>query len=126
MQFLLDENVPVSVADVLRRHGHTVEFVREILPPTSPDPMVATVSEEIGTVLISHDKDFRSIAPRIPVGRRRFRRLSRIALTCSEPQAAQRMEKAMSLVETEYEIAQQSQDKRMIVVIGNSFIKTER
>ncbi len=32
----------------------------------------------------------------------------------------------MGLIEAEYEIAQNSHDKRMIVAIGNSFIRTER
>lgn len=75
---LLDHNVPDSVADVFRAHGHTVRHVRDILPTDSPDPLVATVSEEDGTVLVSCDRDFKLIAPRIPRGHRaRFRRLSR-------------------------------------------------
>ncbi len=80
MHFLLDENVPNSVAAVLGGHGHEVSSVRDIMPVASPDPVVATVSEEMDAILVSHDKDFRSIAPRIHVNRARFRRLSRIAL----------------------------------------------
>jgi hypothetical protein len=58
--------------------------------------------------------------------RARFRRLSRISLECSEPQAAQRVEEAMSLIELEYEKAQLRADKRMIVVIKNNVINTVR
>jgi hypothetical protein len=126
MHFLLDENVPHSVAGVLERSGHSVEFVVEILPRGAADPIVATLSETIGAVLVSADNDFKSLAPRIQIGRGRYRRLSRIALLCGEPQAAQRIEKAMSLVEAEFEIAQQSPDRRMIVAIGRSYIRTER
>lgn len=126
MHFFLDENVPVSVAQVLRERGHEVSFVVDILAVGSPDPVVATASEELSAVLVSADRDFKSIGARIQMGRIRYSRLSRVALMCNEPQASQRMEKAIGLIESEYEIAQNSHDKRMIVAIGNSFIRTDR
>jgi predicted nuclease of predicted toxin-antitoxin system len=127
LRLLLDHNVPDSVADVFRGRGHSVVLVRDILPIDSPDQLIAAVSEEDGAVLVSCDRDFRLIAPRIPRGARsRFRRLSRISLECSEPQAAQRVRAAMSLIETEYEIARDSPDGRMFIVIQNSGIKTHR
>jgi predicted nuclease of predicted toxin-antitoxin system len=127
MRFLLDHNVPVSVAEVLRERGYTVQLVKDILPIDSPDQLVATVSEIEGAILVSIDRDFRRIAPRIPQGeRRRFQTLSRISLECSEPQAAQRVTVALSLIEAEYQLARDSPDKRMFVVIQNSGIKTHR
>jgi predicted nuclease of predicted toxin-antitoxin system len=127
MRFLLDHNVPVSVAEVLRKGGHLVELVKDILPTDSPDQLVATISEVEGAVLVSIDRDFRKIAPRIPKGeRRRFHTLSRISLECSEPQAAQRVQVALALIEAEYEVAQASPDKRMFIVIQNTGIKTHR
>jgi hypothetical protein len=104
-----------------------VELVKDILPTDSPDQLVATVSEVEGAVLVSIDRDFRKIAPRIPKGeRRRFHTLSRISLECSEPQAAQRVQVALALIEAEYEVAQASPDKRMFIVIQNTGIKTHR
>jgi predicted nuclease of predicted toxin-antitoxin system len=101
--------------------------VKDILPTDAPDQLVATVSEVEGAILVSIDRDFQKIAPRIPFGeRRRFQTLSRISLQCSEPQAAQRVRVALSLIEAEYELAQVSSDKRMFVVIQNSGIKTHR
>jgi predicted nuclease of predicted toxin-antitoxin system len=127
LHLLLDHNVPDSVAQVFRERGHKVELVRDILPTDSPDPLIATVSEEDGAILVSCDRDFKIIAPRIPRGyRTRFRKLSRISLQCSEPQAAQRVKAAMSLIEAEYEIARGSSDKRMFIVIQNDGIKTHR
>ena len=127
MDFVLDENVPDSVRRMLIAQGHAARSVREYLVEGSADPLVAAVAEEIGAILVSIDGDFRKIAPRIPVGSRaRFRRLSRIALQCSEPQAAKRMQEAMTLIEHEWAIAQKSRDKRMHIVIGNSVIRTHR
>ena len=127
MRLLPDQNVPNSVARVFQEHGHEVIFLRDILPTDTPDPIVADVSETEGTVLVSCDGDFRRIAPRIPEGqRRRFSRLSRISLNCPEPQAANRVEAAMSFIETEYAIAQQANDPRMIISIGKAVMRTHR
>jgi hypothetical protein len=114
------------VRRVLVDAGHEVVLLREYLAPDSPDPLVAAVSEMNDAVLVSMDRDFQSLAPRIGIGRSRFRRLSRIALRCCEPQAAGRVKVAMSLIEHEWKVARSSSDKRMIVEIGTTHIRTIR
>lgn len=79
-----------------------------------------------GAVLVSLDSDFKSLAPRAGVGKLRFRTLSRIGIKCSEPQAAKRIAAAMSLIEHEWELSQRSGDKRMIIEIGQTTIRTIR
>ena len=37
MRFFLDHDVPRHLADVLRRHGHEVELVPEVMSPESSD-----------------------------------------------------------------------------------------
>ena len=107
MYFLHDHNVPDSVALVLRELGHTVEFVRNVLPMDSADPLVATAAEAMGAILVSIDRDFKRIAPRIPKGERaRFRKLSRISIECSEAQAAQRVRELMPFIELAWQTAQ--------------------
>jgi predicted nuclease of predicted toxin-antitoxin system len=127
MRFILDENVPMAVADMLERNSHVAEFIRDYVPPGSPDPLVATVSEALDAVLITFDGDFRHIAPRVPKGQRmRFKTLSRIWMRCDEPDAADRLESALPLVESEFKMAQQSADRRMLMSIGASYIRTDR
>ena len=124
---MLDENVPVSVSDALGALGHNIEFVRDLLPAGAVDPLVAAAAEEEQRVLVSFDGDFESISPRIPVGQKaRFRRLSRIWLRCSEYQAAQRLERAIDFVVSEFAIAQAAADMRMHLQIGTSFIRSNR
>jgi predicted nuclease of predicted toxin-antitoxin system len=126
VDFILDENIPLSVQTMLKAHGHAAPFIREFAPEGSPDPLVATISEQMNAILISFDGDFDKIAPRIPDGQKaRFRRLSRIHMQCAEYQSAQRLEKALSLVETEYAMAQSARS-RMLIYISKSFIKTNR
>ena len=87
---------------MLIERGHKAEFIREYIVPGAPDQVVATASQELEAVLVSFDGDFEKIAPRIPAGQRtRFRKLSRIRMCCGEPQAAQRLEKALDLVKAE-------------------------
>jgi hypothetical protein len=110
----------------LKAGGFEVEYIRALVPTGSVDPLVAFVAEDHHSILVSHDGDFQKIAPRIPGGqRRRFRELSRIFLRCNEFQAAARLEKALSLIGTEFQIAQESRDKRMHITIGESFIRTD-
>ena len=127
IKFFVDHCVPDSVGHALRAAGHEVILLREQIAPDSPDPLVAAVSEMHGAVLVSLDADFKRLAPRVAQGQRqRFRKLSRIGLRCSEPQAAQRITVALTLIEHEWAAAQQSADKRMIVEIGQSYIRTIR
>lgn len=78
-------------------------------------------------MLVSFDGDFQTIAPRIPHGhRKRFRTLSRIWMRCDEPDAAARLEGALPLVESEYALAQQRSDTRMLMWVGASYLRTDR
>jgi hypothetical protein len=127
IRFFIDHCVPDSVAAVLRDAGHEVVLLRERIAPDSPDPLVAAVSEMHGAVLVSLDSDFKRLAPRVPVGQRqRFRRLSRIGLRCNAPQCAGRVKVCLSLIAHEWEFAQASADKRMIVEIGQSYVRSIR
>jgi len=101
-------------------------LLRKQLAPNSPDPLVAAISEMNEAILVSLDSDFNTLAPRAGVGRARFRKLSRIALKCSEPQAAARVKVAMSLIEHEWNFAQKQTDKRMILELGTSYIRIIR
>jgi predicted nuclease of predicted toxin-antitoxin system len=123
MQLLLDQNVANSVAAVFRDFGHTVHLVREILPSDSPDPLIAAVAELDSYVLVSHDRDFQAIAPRIPKGSRaRFRKLSRISLECNEAQAANRIRQTMSYIELAFANAALA-GRAMRVVVQTTGIK---
>lgn len=127
MKFILDENVPVSVRAVLEKNGHAVELIVDHTARGSTDPIVATVSEKLDAVLVSFDGDFEKIAPRVPEGaQRRYKRLSRIWLRCSEYQAAQRLGKTLELIESEFDIAQNSRDVRMNIWLSNGYIKIYR
>ena len=123
----MDHCIAESTSKLLEGLGHTVVRLKEALPINSPDPLVAKVSEKDGYILVSHDGDFDKIAPKIPKGERtRFRKLSRIHLSCSNAKGAERIGAAMSFIEFEWKIAQARSDKRIFIVIQTDIMKTRR
>lgn len=127
MRFLLDHNVPASVADVLSCQGHTYVPLKDVLPEDSTDPIVARVAEIIDCILVTQDADFKQIVKRIPDGAKStVKRLSRISLSCESFNCAKRMKLAMSFIEHEWNFCQSSSDKRMFIFIGHQSMRTSR
>jgi hypothetical protein len=127
MRFLLDHNVPDSVAVALVELGHDVVLVREILPTDASDPLVGTTAEHDNRVLVSLDRDFQKLDPQRPDGHRaRFRRLSRIWLNCRPARCAARIRLFIREIEWERKAhAEQSLPKMNLHLFENGF-KTHR
>ena len=98
IRFLLDNNVPDSVARFLRERGHDVELVREVMAADAKDPVVAVAAIESQRVLVSWDKDFNHQRFQQP----RHRALSRIGMSCPEPDGATRLAQLIDVVEFTY------------------------
>jgi predicted nuclease of predicted toxin-antitoxin system len=127
MRFLLDHNVPASVANVLRERGHTCILLVDVVPTDSTDPVVARVAEINDCILVTQDSDFRQIIKRIPDGAKStVKRLSRISLQCQSFNCAKRIGLAMSFIEHEWELCQEARDKRMFLFIGHQSMRTSR
>lgn len=118
-----------SVCKFLEARGHKVIRLAEKLPPDSEDPIVAAYAQRKDAVLLSFDRDFESIATRLPKGaKRRFSKLSRIAMFLKRPTAHVRIAAAISLIEFEWaESAKRENDgRRMWIVIQQAGIKIHR
>lgn len=61
LPFLLDQCVPLEIAEHLRRAGHDVVAVRDVMPRKSPDPDVIAKAQELGLILLSLNGDFADI-----------------------------------------------------------------
>lgn len=86
MRLLIDENVPQSVANFFASRGHTVEYVKDLFPARTPDPVIATIGDQMSAIVVTWDKDFETLVSRVPAGgRAAFRRLGRISFRCREP-----------------------------------------
>jgi predicted nuclease of predicted toxin-antitoxin system len=89
VRFFLDHDVPRHLADVLRRHGHLVESVPEVMSPDSRDEEVfAYAVEQEAIMLTCNRNDFLALAAKGPhpgliVLIRRRSALSEAGRTCS-------------------------------------------
>ncbi|MEK7676775.1 MAG: DUF5615 family PIN-like protein [Verrucomicrobiota bacterium] len=59
--FFSDQCVPAELTDTLRRHGHQVTLLREVLPIRLLDPVVIGKAQELGAILLSLNGDFADI-----------------------------------------------------------------
>ena len=67
MKFFLDHDVAAAVADALRRHGHEVIVLREVLSSDAADPQVFASAQENGCVMVTCNRnDFLELAARQP------------------------------------------------------------
>lgn len=125
--FILDANVAVAVGEFLEIRGHRVFFVVRSLVAGTDDEIIALLGEASQAVIVTHDRDFKRIVQRVPEGsRQQFRTLGRISLTCREPQARRRIEALIESIEFEYEQAQRSSHKRLIMQISETTFMVTR
>ena len=125
LRFFLDNCVPDSVGQALSGAGHEVIYQRHVIPPDSPDEIVALTSAENDAILLTFDRDHRAIAARAGLSQSRLGRLSRIDFRCVEPEAPQRIKDGLALIETEWEHAQQNGGRLWMEIQGRAF-KTHR
>jgi predicted nuclease of predicted toxin-antitoxin system len=124
MNLLVDENVPNSVATFFASRGHTVQFVRDLFPASTPDPVIARIGDRLSAIVVTWDRDFEKIVKRVPEGNRAaFRKLGRISFRCNEVKGRALLERWIALVETHYEQCLAERDFRMIVQIQESGLK---
>lgn len=116
-----------SACKFLEERGHEVLRAKDKVPEGTPDPIVAKVAQDLDAILLTDDSDFQTIVARRPDGqKRRFRKLSRVHLGCEHSKVVTRLAAAISLIEFEYEIAQGRSDKRMILDLKPTLIRTHR
>ncbi|MEX1110577.1 MAG: DUF5615 family PIN-like protein, partial [Chthoniobacterales bacterium] len=63
MRFFLDHDVPRHLAGVLRRHGHQVELVPEVMAPEGDDEEVFAYAVEKKAIMLTCNRnDFLALA----------------------------------------------------------------
>ena len=116
-----------SACKLLEKRGHQVTRLRDVLPTDSPDPLVAKVAQDNDSILLTHDGDFKKVAPRIAMGeRQRFKKLSKVHLNCEHAKATDRLNASVELIEFEWAGAMKRRDKRIHISVGLSVIRTHR
>lgn len=125
-RFLLDENVPDAVGRFLARQGCEVLYARDLFARGTPDEILAFAVELDGLVLVTHDKDFKSLRRVLPQGHR-----TRIAegsgqliLQVRESRAALRLEREWDAIEFHFASARRKRIRFIVRVTETSVIVT--
>jgi len=58
MEFLLDVNLPPSLAKLLESSGFKCRLSKHLIPENSPDIDILNIAELSGEVILTHDLDF--------------------------------------------------------------------
>ncbi len=102
-------------------------YQRDVIAKDSADIVVAIASAANEAILITYNRrDFAELASRFSVSQRRLRKLSKIDLRCAEPQAAARIRAGLSLIESEWLIAQEEGDGRIFIEVQGAAFRTIR
>jgi predicted nuclease of predicted toxin-antitoxin system len=123
--FFTDQNVPDSVGQAIIDAGHELVRLRDVMDADTPDPIIAVACSRNGHVLVSHDNDFRQVSKRLKITQRQYQNtLHRIQLRCLEPESAQRVQDAMTIIEAEWVYPRMG--KPMVIEISTSSIRILR
>ncbi len=126
LRFFLDEGVAISVGKFLETQKHEVVYFHEAATKGSPDQLVCTIAEINDAILVAHDGDMRAFARKAGVSNNRYKSLSLLKLSCSEPMAIQRIKEALPLIEFEWVKSGNVRKRRIFFEVGKSFMKTNR
>jgi predicted nuclease of predicted toxin-antitoxin system len=122
LRLFLDEGVPDSVGKAFLDVGHDVGFLNKTIARGSPDQLVCAIADINNAILVALDGDMKRIAQGYGVGSRRFLRLGLIKLSCHEPDAADRVRAAMTLIEHEWMVTERKEGRRIFVEISDKVI----
>ena len=126
LKLFLDEGVPDSVGEEFEKRGHEVVYGNRTLPRGTLDPVVCVAALQTDAILVAADHDMKRIARANGVSTLRFKTLSLIKLSCRMPEAAIKMQQAMSLIEHEWEYHDGATGRRIFIEIQQAVIRTER
>jgi predicted nuclease of predicted toxin-antitoxin system len=118
--------VPRDVGRTFELHGHDVMPFEESVKRGARDELVCAAAEANDALLVSFDNDMKQAARRHGTSPARFKQLNLLKFTCPEPMAAKRLAEAMSLLEHEWMVAEQSAGRRVYMEISTHVLRTFR
>jgi predicted nuclease of predicted toxin-antitoxin system len=126
LRLFLDEGVPDSVGHAFLEAGHQVGFLNKSLARGSPDHLVCAIADINDAILVALDGDMKRIAQSYGIGARTYLKMGLIKLSCFEPEAAQRVRAAMSLIEHEWNVSEGSTGRRIFVELSDKVMRSHR
>jgi predicted nuclease of predicted toxin-antitoxin system len=126
LRLFLDEGVPDSVGHAFMEAGHEVAFLNKTLARGSSDHLVCVIADINEAILVALDGDMKRIAQSYGIGGRTFLKLGLVKISCYEPDAAERLRSAMTLIEHEWLVTEGKPGRRIFVEISDKVIRSFR
>lgn len=88
--------------------------------------MVCVAALNNGAILVAADHDMKSLAKAMGASNQRFKSMSLVKLSCRKPEAAEKVNEAMSLIEHEWQCLAVRAARRLWVEIQPGVIRIVR
>jgi len=129
VRVVIDADVPNSVVEFLRSRGHEINLSRVILVEDSPDPLIAKTASDLRAVVVTWNrKHFMSLAKRRrgPSGPYTYPGMHLITFDgCTHDEGLKRLRELIDEIEGAYAVRVSQKEKRLIVLIGRTFLRFE-
>lgn len=128
LRFALDEGVPNAVGRILEKSGHKVTYLNkgDVVPRGSKDTLVCAFAIMSDQILVAIDGDMKVIARTHGASNSQYTKLNLLKLSCTPPEAASRVQAAMTLIEHEWHVGDATDGRRFYVEIMKSVMRTNR
>ncbi len=120
--------MPNSVGLTFKKAGHSVVPLNtgEHLPRGSKDSLVCAYAVMHDLILVATDGDMKAIAKGYGLSNSDYAKVSLVKLSCSEINAAARIEQCISLIEHEWYVSAGSEKRRIFIEILQSVVRLNR
>jgi predicted nuclease of predicted toxin-antitoxin system len=118
--------VPGRSAQINRRINLDNIRGSKVSEGVSSDHLVCAIADINDAILVALDGDMKRIAQGHGVGSGKYLKLGLIKLSCFEPDAAARVQTAMSLIEHEWNAAAGTTGRRIFIEISDRVIRSFR
>ncbi len=128
MRLFIDEDVPEPVAELLRRRGHDVRPVRGTRLEGADDEVIAEAANADAAIVVTwNHRHFSHLIARVPpVNVLQFPFAGRISFVCPHAMGEKRLRETIDDIEHEYVVVQGRRDRRLIMVIGDTWFRVDR
>jgi predicted nuclease of predicted toxin-antitoxin system len=128
MRLVIDEDVPEQVAELLRRRGHDVRPVRGTPLEGADDDVIAEAANVDAAIVVTwNHRHFSHLIARVPpLNVLQFPLAGQISFVCPRAMGEKRLRETLDDIEHEYVVVQSRRDRRLIMVIGDTWFRVDR
>ena len=128
IRLLIDEDVPQAVLEFLRGRGHDVQLAREPPLASADDEAVARAASAVQAIVVTwNHRHYSQLISRVPpLNYLRFPHAGRISFVCPHSMGAKRVREVIADIEHEYLVVQARRDRRLIMVVGDTWFRIDR